>query len=163
LENINQIKKKSSNSTDLKSSTVNLFLNITIFVLTLVIIYMLYSIFIKVTNNIRPSNYQNNEQTTSNIIQIEILNGCGVVGISDRFTDYLRSNSYDVVKTGNYFSFNVDESLVIDRIGNMVNAYKVAKSLGIKNENVIQQLNKEYFLDVSVVIGRDYFNLTPFK
>ena len=163
MENINQIKKKSSNSTDLKSSTVNLFLNITIFVLTLVIIYMLYSIFIKVTNNIRPSNYQNNEQTTSNIIQIEILNGCGVVGISDRFTDYLRSNSYDVVKTGNYFSFNVDESLVIDRIGNMVNAYKVAKSLGIKNENVIQQLNKEYFLDVSVVIGRDYFNLTPFK
>ena len=162
MENINRV-KKTSNSTDLKSSTVNLFLNIAIFVLASVIIYMLYSIFIKVSNNIHPSNYQNNEQTTSNIIQIEILNGCGVVGISDRFTDYLRSNSYDVVKTGNYFSFNVDESLVIDRIGNMVNAYKVAKSLGIKNENVIQQLNKEYFLDVSVVIGRDYFNLTPFK
>jgi hypothetical protein len=45
----------------------------------------------------------------------------------------------------------------------MANAFKVAKSLGIKNENVIQQLNKEYFLDVSIVIGRDYFNLTPFK
>ena len=163
MENINQVKRKSSNSTDLKSSTVNLFLNIAIFVLTSVIIYMLYSIFIKVSNNIHHSNFQNNEQTTSNIIQLEILNGCGVAGISDRFTDYLRSNNYDVVKTGNYFSYNVDESLVIDRIGNMANAFKVAKSLGIKNENVIQQLNKEYFLDVSVVIGRDYFNLTPFK
>jgi len=124
---------------------------------------MLYSIFIKVSNNIHPSNNQNNEQTTSNIIQLEILNGCGATGVSDRFTNFLRSNNYDVVKTGNYFSFNVDESLVIDRIGNMANALKVAKSLGIKNENVIQQLNKEYFLDVSVVIGRDYFNLTPFK
>ena len=163
MENTNQVKKKSSKTADLKSSTVNLFLNIVIFVLTCVIIYMLYSIFIKVSNNIHPSNYQTNEQTAANIIQLEVLNGCGVTGTSDRFTDFLRSNRYDVVKTGNYFSFNVDESLVIDRIGNLANAFKVAKSLGIKNENVIQQLNKEYFLDVSVVIGRDYFNLAPFK
>ncbi|MEK6552670.1 MAG: LytR family transcriptional regulator, partial [Bacteroidota bacterium] len=62
-----------------------------------------------------------------------------------------------------YVSFDVDECLVIDRTGNMANAYKVAKALRIKNENVIQQLNKDYFLDVSIVIGRDYFNLAPFK
>ncbi len=102
-------------------------------------------------------------QSASDIIQVEVLNGCGISGVADRMTDYLRSKDFDVVNIGNYISYDVDESMVIDRIGNMANAYKVAKSLGIKNENVIQQLNKDYFLDVSIVIGRDYFSLTPFK
>ena len=66
-------------------------------------------------------------------------------------------------QVGNYVNNDMDESLIIDRTGNMANAYKVAKALGIKNQNVIQQLNKDYFLDVSIVIGRDYFNLAPFK
>ncbi len=103
------------------------------------------------------------EQVPSDIIQVEVLNGCGVSGAADRFTDYLRDNNFDVVNVSNYISFDVTNSMVIDRIGNMANAYKVAKSLGIKNENVIQQLNKDYFLDVSVIIGRDYYNLNPLK
>ncbi len=103
------------------------------------------------------------EQVPSDIIQVEVLNGCGVRGAADRFTDYLRNNNFDVVNVSNYISFDVTNSMVIDRIGNMANAYKVAKSLGIKNENVIQQLNKDYFLDVSVIIGRDYYNLNPLK
>ena len=105
----------------------------------------------------------NANQAASDMIQVEVLNGCGVSAIGDRFTDFLRNNNFDVVKNGNYISFDIDESLVIDRTGNMANAYKVAKALGIKNENVIQQLNKDYFLDVSIVVGRDYFNLAPFK
>jgi len=97
------------------------------------------------------------------IIQVDVRNGCGVSGVADRYTDFLRSKGFDVADIGNYVSSDVDETLIIDRIGNMANAYKVAKSLGIKNENVIQQLNKDYFIDVTVVIGKDYFSLTPFK
>lgn len=163
MENFNTKKKKSSNPAGIKSSTLNLLLNVFIFLLTAVIFYMLYSIYIKLTNNPEAIEEQTNEQTASDIIQVEVLNGCGVGGVGDRFTDFLRSNNFDVVNIGNYISFDVDESLVIDRTGNMANAYKAAKILGIKNENVIQQLNKDYFLDVSIVIGRDYFNLAPFK
>lgn len=163
MENFNWKKKKSSNPAGIKSSTINLLLNVSIFLLTAVILYMLYSIYIKLANNPAAIEEQTNEQTASDIIQVEVLNGCGVGGVGDRFTDFLRSNNFDVVNIGNYVSFDVDESLVIDRTGNMANAYKAAKTLGIKNENVIQQLNKDYFLDVSIVIGRDYFNLAPFK
>lgn len=124
---------------------------------------MLYSIYIKLTNNSSVVDTQTNGQTASDIIQVEVLNGCGIGGVGDRVTDFLRANSFDVVNVGNYVSFDVDECLVIDRTGNMANAYKVAKALHIKNENVIQQLNKDYFLDVSIVVGRDYFNLAPFK
>ncbi len=161
MENINP--KKSSNRTGRKSSAVNLILNVSIFVLAVIILYMLYSIYFKLANNSSDVDTQANGQTASDIIQVEVLNGCGIGGVGDRFTDFLRANSFDVVNVGNYVSFDVDECLVIDRTGNMANAYKVAKALHIKNENVIQQLNKDYFLDVSIVVGRDYFNLAPFK
>lgn len=124
---------------------------------------MLYSIYIKIAkpNNNYESNSTN--QTPSEIIQVEVLNGCGVGGVADRFTDFLRTNNFDVVNISNYIRFDMDETIIIDRIGNMANAYKVAKSLGVKNDNVIQQLNNDYFLDVSIIIGRDYFTLQPLK
>ena len=161
MENINP--KKSSNPAHRKSSAANLVLNVSIFILAIIIFYMLYSIYVKLVINPGGGDSQANGQVASDIIQVEVLNGCGIGGVGDRFTDFLRSNNFDVVNMGNYVSFDVDECLVIDRTGNMANAYKVAKALRIKNENVIQQLNKDYFLDVSIVVGRDYFNLAPFK
>ncbi len=124
---------------------------------------MLYSIYIKITNSKSVESGITNEQIASDIIQVEVLNGCGVGGIADRFTDFLRSNKFDVVNIANYIRFDMDETLVIDRRGNKANAYSVAKSLGVKKGNVIQQLNDDYFLDVSIVIGRDYYTLQPLK
>lgn len=161
MENINS--KKAYRPKKRNSTFLNFILNVSIFVLSSVIIYMLYSIYIKLSDTGENDLAQTSNQTASDIIQVEVLNGCGVGGIGDKFTNFLRTNSFDVVNIGNYYSFDIDESLVIDRTGNMANAYKVAKALRIKNENVIQQLNKDYFLDVSIVVGRDYFNLTPYK
>lgn len=159
----NNSKKTANKSVDLKTSTNNLFLNIAIFVLFALILFMLYSIYIKITNSKSVESSITNEQIASDIIQVEVLNGCGVGGIADRFTDFLRSNKFDVVNIANYIRFDMDETLVIDRRGNKANAYSVAKSLGVKKENVIQQLNDDYFLDVSIVIGRDYYTLQPLK
>jgi len=102
-------------------------------------------------------------EVASEIIQVEILNGCGVTGIADRFTDYLRSNDIDVVSMKNYNSFDIPETLVIDRIGNIANARKIAESLGISPNKAFSQLNKDYFLDVTVIIGKDYHKLKPVK
>lgn len=156
-------KKTAKTPVDLRSSTINLFLNVAIFLLGAIIIFMIYSIYVKLANPTVDVESNTQTQNPSEIIQVEVLNGCGVGGVADRFTDFLRVNNFDVVNIGNYIRFDMDETLVIDRIGNMANAYKVAKSLSVKNENVIQQLNNDYFLDVSIVIGRDYFTLQPLK
>lgn len=124
---------------------------------------MLYSIYIKLSNSSAGNHDETDNQKTSDIIQVEVLNGCGVSGVSNRFTDFLRTNNFDVVNIGNYIRFDMDETILIDRIGNKANAYKVAEALGVKKENVIQQLNNDYFLDVSIVIGRDYYTLKPLK
>jgi len=155
--------KTKKNSVDLKTSSYNLFLNISLFFLGAIIIFMVYSLYVKITATDSEIPIQENTQVASDIIQADVLNGCGVGGIADRFTDFLRNNKVDVVYSGNYIRFDMDETLVIDRTGNKANALKVAEILGVSKSNVIQQLNKEYLLDVSIVIGRDYYNLLPLK
>lgn len=148
---------------DIKSSPANLFINIVIFILSLLIIFIGYSIYGKfnppANNAVDPAS----TEAASAIIQIEVLNGCGVSGVADKFTDYLRGRSVDVVQMGNYISFDIDRTMVIDRTGKKANAYKVAEVLGIQKGNVIQQINDDYFLDVSLIIGRDFNSLKPFK
>ena len=67
------------------------------------------------------------------------------------------------MQIGNYISYDVEKSIVIDRTGNMINALKVADSLGINHKNVVQQMSTKYFLDVSLIIGKDYSSLKPYQ
>ena len=94
-------------------------------------------------------------------IQVDVLNGCGSAGAGTAFTSYLRARGFDVVEIRNYKSFDIAESLVLDRTGNKANAERVAYALGIRKDHVIQQINEDYFVDVSVIIGRDHGSLKP--
>lgn len=143
-----------------KLSASNLFLNSSIIMLSIVIIYLIYSIIMKLAPP-SPDVTQEREKPASEIIQLEVLNGCGAGGVADLFTAYLRDRKFDVVNVSNYISFDIDKTMVIDRTGNMANARKVAEALGVEKENVFQQINNDYFLDVSVIIGRDYKRLLP--
>lgn len=154
---------KISDNPNLKSSTLNLSLNIIIFLLGAFILYLGYSIILSLSGKNKAELELAKKDLPAEMIQVEVLNGCGVNSLADRFTDYLRLQNIDVVKTGNYESFNIYESLVIDRSGNIANAHKVAKVLGVKTKNVIQQLNDDYFLDVSIIVGKDYHQLLPIK
>lgn len=101
------------------------------------------------------------DDITQKVIQIEILNGCGIKGPASKFRVFLLTHGFDVVDVRNYKSFDIKETLVIDRIGNLSNANEVAKSLGVSERNVIQQINPDYFVAVSVIIGKDYNQLKP--
>jgi hypothetical protein len=48
---------------------------------------------------------------------------------------------------------------VVDRIGDLAAARRVARSLGVADNNVIQQINPDYFVNVSVIIGEDFAGL----
>jgi hypothetical protein len=160
LEKSRTTKQKQTN---LKSPTINILLNISLFFLSAIIVYMSYSLYVKLSYKSTKFDDEIVEGKVSELIQVDVRNGCGVSGVADRYTDFLRSKGFDVADYGNYISSEVDETLVIDRMGNMANAYEVAKALGVKKQNIIQQLNKDYFIDVSVIIGKDYLTLNPFK
>lgn len=104
------------------------------------------------------------EEVSPRILQIEVLNGCGVSGIAARFTDYLRDEGFDVVKTDNYKEnerekFNMPHTVVIDRRGKVENAVRVAKALGLPERSVLSEPNEAYLIDATVILGEDFKQL----
>lgn len=95
----------------------------------------------------------------SEIIQVDVRNGCGIPGLATRFTSVLRKNGFDVVESGNFDTFDIANSFVIDRSGNMENARRVARALGIREDFIIREISPDYFLDATIVIGADYESL----
>lgn len=136
----------------------NLFFIIASVILSLFALFLLYSILDK--TGIINSEYDKNTkpQNVQQLIQVEVLNGCGVAGIGDGLTDVLRSKGIDVVKTGNYRSFDIDNTFIIDRLGKIETANRVADSLNLDKRFIITEKNKSYFLDLTIVIGKDYKN-----
>lgn len=96
-------------------------------------------------------------------IQLDVQNGAGEAKLAQKLTEYLRLKGFDVVEMGNYKSSNIAQTMVIDRTGEIEPARAVAASLGIAEERVIQQVDKNLFLDVTVVIGKDFATLTAFQ
>ncbi len=137
-----------------------LLLNVLIAALTLIVGYLLYSLLSRTILS-PPVESERSGLAAGTTIQLDVLNGCGVPNAGTQFTAYLRARGYDVVEIRNYKTFDVDESLVIDRTGDMNHARKVAYALGIGKEHIIQQMNPDYYVDVSVVIGKDFKSLKP--
>lgn len=95
----------------------------------------------------------------SNVIQLEVLNGCGVPGLATNYTSTLRGYGFDVVETGNFDHFNMEKSVVIARSNQTENAMRVARALGIEEEHVLREVSGEFYLDVTLVLGADYNTL----
>src|SRR5512143_3928222 len=83
------------------------------------------------------------------IIQLDVLNGCGAKGVAGKMTAFLRANGFDVVEMKNYKTATVPRTLVVDRVGDLASARRVASALGVPEGNIIQQINQDYFVDVS--------------
>ena len=146
--------KKKTNPANVR----DILLNVAIVLLCVIVIYLSYSFIVR--NFINPPI---ETKTNNKIIQIDVLNGCGIPGVAIKFTDYLRVRGFDVLEMGNYKSFDVEQTLVIDRAGKNDNARKVAYALGVEDKNIIQQISPDAYLDCTVVIGKDFNNLKPMK
>jgi hypothetical protein len=97
----------------------------------------------------------------AHMIQVEVLNGCGINGVAKIFQSKLRENGFDVVNTENYVVkgkvfWKVDQTFVIDQIGVAEQAKSIAKALGIPLTNIESRENPAAIYDISVVIGKDY-------
>jgi hypothetical protein len=153
--------KKISNDKKKEYLSKNLILNASILILVLINSILAYSVFNAIPFNDNDDNYL--EDSTRVRIQVEVLNGCGVSGVAEKLTDYLRTNNIDVVNLGNYRSFEIENSIIIGRNEKIQNAEIVAAIVGLDNQNIIQQINPDYLLDVTFVLGKDYRDLIPLK
>jgi len=123
--------------------------------LYLIIIYLAYNLIQKIDfrSNADDSKF---DSPPKKILQVEVLNGCGIAGAGDVITNFLRQKGFDVISTGNYQNFDVDETIIIDRVGNISTGFKIADSLGIPRVNTITQINRGLLLDATIIIGKDF-------
>ena len=95
------------------------------------------------------------------VIQISVRNECGAKDVAMDFTNFLRRRGFDVVETTNGSVFDREFTTVVNASGDYENALRVAEALGVKKENVITKLDPQSYVDVEVLIGKDYENLKP--
>ena len=153
--------KKISTNKIKEDHSKNLLLNVSILILIVINAILAYSV-VKTFSFNGTEDYFLVDSTKARI-QVEVLNGCGVSGIAEKLTDHLRSNNIDVVNLGNYRSFEIENSIIIGRNEKIYNAEKVAAIVGLDNQNIIQQINSDYLLDVTFILGKDYRDLIPLK
>lgn len=95
------------------------------------------------------------------VIQISVRNECGAKDVAMDFTNFLRRRGFDVVETTNGSMFDRRFTTVVNASGDYQNALRVAEALGVKKENVVTKLDPQSYVDVEVLIGKDYENLKP--
>ncbi len=66
-----------------------------------------------------------------------------------------------MVDMGNYKA-EVEKTMVLDIIGDLNKAKRVADAIGVSHRNVVQQLDKSKYIDATIIIGKDYTELKPF-
>lgn len=139
-------------------------LNLGLIVVVAVAGLLLYSLVTRVAApRVDPVRESNPSGLAGGVIQVEILNGCGIDNLAAETRNYVHDRGFDVVNVGNYERSDVDSSLVIDRVGDMESARKVANLLGVGEGRVIQEIDPERYLDVTIVLGNDYRDLRPFR
>lgn len=87
-------------------------------------------------------------------VTVDVRNGGGVTGAARAATERLRETGYDVVSFGNASSFDLEASVVIDRVGDLEMAAHVAQVLGIGR--VQAEPDPNLFVDVTVRLGADW-------
>jgi len=143
-----------------KNKSTPLFLNTAIGFLGVLLLILVASLVTRIVfPRIENQRALDQSEFVTNIIQLEVLNGCGVSGMATRYTDKIREFGFDVVETGNFDHFNVEHSFILSRSGSLENAYRVAEAIGVDEERVIIEESPDFYLDVTLVIGADYENL----
>ena len=87
-------------------------------------------------------------------VTVEVRNAGGVAGMARTATGHLRHAGFDVVSLGNASTFDQEESVVIDRVGERETAAAVAGALGI--DSVRSEPDPNLYVDVTVRLGSDW-------
>jgi hypothetical protein len=152
-----------------KKSIYNYLLNITIIILGMLCLYLIFSLVTgtflnknKTAKDVKDSTKTGVTNQPNLSIQVDVQNGTGENRVGAIFRDYLKKKGYDVVDLGNYKSTDVDKTIIIDRTGDTRKAQRIAEVLGVSGRNIIQQINRDLYLDATIVIGKDFNELKPY-
>ena len=99
----------------------------------------------------------------SRSLEVEVLDGAGSMRAAQHMTNILRAQGYDVVEMKKYNDEDEERTIIFDRSGNVDAARKLAALLGVSPDKVFQKIDRTLYLDITVVMGKDYSRLKSFQ
>lgn len=95
-------------------------------------------------------------------IVVRILNGNGISGVAYQLREYLLTQGYDVSETTNADHFNYEKSIIYLHTKDYSMSNKLAKTLRIDNNPILDDRAPDYPCDITILMGKDYKQLPPF-
>jgi hypothetical protein len=139
--------------------------NIVILAMLVIVVLMSYAFITRVFVQPPVDSEISNElskTTKQEVIQINIYNACGKTGLASKAQKVMRALGFDVVETNNS-NTQLDQTVIIDRVGDRISALKVAYALGVADSLVKTELDSSLYLRTTVLLGKDYNKLKLFN
>jgi LytR cell envelope-related transcriptional attenuator len=99
----------------------------------------------------------------SRSFEVEVLDGAGNMKAAQQMTNLLRVRGYDVVEMKRNNEGFEEHTIIFDRSGNLDAAKKLATVLGVHQNKVFQKIDRTLYLDITIVMGKDYSQLKAFQ
>ena len=144
------------------------FLNLAIFSISVLIVGFIFSMGKRFSNTgekvtLSQVNVIPPDERPTSLTVIEVLNGSGVAGLGQKFTNYLRQNGYDVIATGNADRSDYESTHLIARTEGTGKIQNVNTTLMLEADKVYQNLDSTLQVDLTLIIGRDYQHLPVYS
>ncbi len=96
-------------------------------------------------------------------LEVEVLDGAGSMRAAQQLTNFIRARGYDVVEMKKNNGEIEDRTFIFDRSGSLDAARKFATILGVPQDKVFQKIDRNLYLDITLVMGKDYSRLKAFQ
>ena len=103
------------------------------------------------------------EEKTGHKITIEIHNGCGIPKLANLYTEFLRSEGFDVIDSRNADNFEYTKTQILHHRGDKARALSLGETMTIDKELIIQKKNTFLIHDLTLILGSDYQQLDSWQ
>ena len=103
------------------------------------------------------------EEITGHKITVEIYNGCGIPKLANLYTEFLRSEGFDVIDSRNADNFDYTKTQILHHQGDKARALSLSKTMKI-DESLITEEQSHYLIhDLTLILGGDYQQLNSYQ
>lgn len=103
------------------------------------------------------------EEKTGHKISVEIHNGCGIAKLANLYTEFLRSEGFDVIDSRNANSFDYAKTQILHHQGDRARALSLGKTMTIDEALIIEEKSQYLIHDLTLILGSDYQQLNSYQ
>jgi len=103
------------------------------------------------------------EKITGHKITVEIHNGCGIPKLANLYTEFLRSEGFDVINSRNANNFEYTKTQILHHQGDKARALSLSKTMKIDESLITKEQNRYLIHDLTLILGRDYQQLNSYQ